>query len=177
MSDDFLTDPGQDADGSALRKFGTAQQKRADALEAQLKELQSQLAARSRKDVLDELKVPEGIRKFYTGEATSDAVKAWIEENKTVFNFGAQDAPADDAAPSSQDGNGSQIPAEIVAQQQRLQAAADAARDNAGSVGFDGFKAAAAQLMSSGSRPSEADLDKFLGQYLGAGSLDVPRQI
>lgn len=176
MSDDFLTDPGQDADGSALRKYANAQAARAKQFEEELSKLKGELAARSRTDVLNELKVPEGIRKFYTGDATPDAVKAWIEENKTVFNFGDGAATTTDA-PSTQDGNGTQIPAEIVAQQQRLQAAADASRDNAGGVGFEGFKAAAAQLMTSGSRPSEADLDKLYAQFVGPGSLAAPQQL
>lgn len=93
MSDDTFgsDDTGQqETDGSALRKFGTEQKRRADELDKQLAELRAELAKRNSSEIFAKLNVPEKVRKFYTGEPTQDAIEAWVKENADVFGLGSE---------------------------------------------------------------------------------------
>lgn len=92
MSDDnqFLGDPDEqppatDNSGSSLRKFAEEQKRRADALDKQLKEMQTTLAKREAESVFAELGINEKIRKFYSGDFTKDAISAWWKENAEIF--------------------------------------------------------------------------------------------
>lgn len=163
MSDEFLTDPGKDADGSALRKFAEAQKAKAETLEKQLNELLTEKTERSRKDVFEQLKVPEGIRKFYSGDVTADAVKAWIEENKTVFNFGDVSTTSEGANPDTSADN---IPDEVRQQVEQLQQTQNLGRDNGGAVGLDAKLAKLKTAVTGSTRVSEADLEALLGEIL-----------
>lgn len=83
--DDNDADPGKDQSGSALRRFGKEQQKRADELQKQLDELTKKLAAREAADVFAKLGIDEKIRKFYSGEPTEEGITEWWKENAEVF--------------------------------------------------------------------------------------------
>lgn len=84
LDDDNDEDPAEQS-GSALRKFGKDQKKRADELERQLNELRTALAKREAGDVFAELGINEKVRKFYNGEPTKDAITEWWKENADVF--------------------------------------------------------------------------------------------
>jgi hypothetical protein len=72
-------------DGGSLRKFAEDQKKRADALEKQLRDVQTSLARRDAESVFNELGINEKVRKFYTGDLTKDAISEWWKENAEVF--------------------------------------------------------------------------------------------
>lgn len=60
-----------------------------------LEALESAEVQRSVKSTWDELKVPEVIRKLYTGDTSTDAIKAWWEDSKGLFNIQtAEETPA-----------------------------------------------------------------------------------
>lgn len=159
MSDEFNEFGGEEAtkksDGGGLRKFAEEQKARAEALEKELAELRKWRTEQSVKAIFDELKVPEKVRKFYSGEAEADKVKAWVEENADVFNLG-------DVKPQEQQ-DLAQV-AQVASLGQDLQ-----------SVSLEGFKQKAAELKNSGARNGEAALNELLSQFLPKGSHAPPQ--
>ena len=169
MSDDFLTDPGTNADGSALRKFAEAQKNRADQIEQKFNELQAQLTATTVKSAFDQLGVPAPIRKFYNGEADPAKVKAWIDENKDVFNFQPQ-AGTDNSA-------GTSVSPEVRAQQQAAQDAAGFGQEPAQSQELDAFTQKAAAVRQTSARRNPQALNDLLAGMLPQGGYTPPQMI
>ncbi len=99
MDNEFLPDgeqsTGQESDGKALRRFGTEQKARADALANELAEIKAQLAKRDAEGIFAKLGVPEKVRKFYSGDPTEDAIAAWVKENADVFGIEVDAAPTE----------------------------------------------------------------------------------
>lgn len=88
---------------------GVLRQKLEQAL-AVLKQKDQEIAAlktaetqRTVESTWNELKVPDAIRKLYNGDTSADAIKAWWEDSKGLFNIQAADeAPAVQQPPSSE---------------------------------------------------------------------------
>jgi len=169
MSDDFLTDPGQNADGSQLRKFAEAQKARADQLEQQFKQLQAQVSQNSLKSAFDQLNVPEKVRRFYDGEADPAKVKAWVDENKDVFNL---QPPA-----STDNGAATSVAPEVQAQQQAVQAASGIGNEPDRSADLSAFQVKAEQMKKQSAQRNPNALNELLAGLMPEGSYVPPRVI
>lgn len=119
----------------------------------ELAELNAFKAGISVKATWDELKVPDAIRKLYNGDTSADAIKAWWNDSKGLFNV-------EQAA--EQPGQPEPTP-EQVEQQQAAQQFQEAQNlgTNAIHSGFDAIKQEAANLAASfrAGRMSSADYD------------------
>jgi len=119
----------------------------------ELADLNAFKASISVKATWDELKVPDRIRKLYNGDTSADAIKAWWEDSKGLFNVeSAEEQPAEQ-----------QLTPEQVEQQQAAQQFQDASSlgTNAIHSGFDAVKQKAdnaAEAFKAG-RMSRADFD------------------
>jgi hypothetical protein len=85
-TDEFVTDDSDSQDPGKLRqllKQAHAQLKQKD---QELESLRSQEAERSAQAAWDELKVPDRIRKLYTGDKDPAAMKTWWDEYRDIFN-------------------------------------------------------------------------------------------
>lgn len=80
----------------------------------------------------DELKVPDRIRKLYNGDTSADAIKAWWEDSKGLFNVEVAEAAAAERQPTPEE----------LEQQQAAQQFQDASSlgTNAIHSGFDTVK-------------------------------------
>lgn len=157
--DDFLDEENSGGDestkqsGSALRKFGREQKKRADELEQQLRDIQAQLAKREASDVFAELGVSERVRKYYTGEPTKEAITAWWKE--AAADFGVDPGTGD--------------PTQTPEQQQQhadlsgVQKAAQAGSEKPDALGREAYAEIRKELMSS-KKSSIDDLDAALAR-------------
>lgn len=122
----------------------------------ELAELNAFKAGISVKATWDELKVPAAIRKMYekgNGEKTPDAIKAWWEESKPLFNIEVAEAEQVEQQPTPEE----------VEQQQAAQQFQEAQNlgTNAIHSGFDAVKQAAdnaAEAYRNG-QMSRADFD------------------
>lgn len=113
MSDTYYDDDTNDNGPKALRdlveklqKELKDQKKAFEALETEKATLSAQVKKSSLASLLKAAGVPEkfAARADKDGaEATEDGVKAWIEENKDFYNFGAV-APVEDAKPAEPEG-------------------------------------------------------------------------
>lgn len=167
MSDEFLTDPGQGADGSQLRKFAEAQKARADQFEQQFKQLQAQVSQHSLKSAFDQLGVPAKVRQFYNGEADPAKVKAWVDENKDVFNFQLE-AGTDESA-------GTSVSPEVQAQQQAVQAASGVGNEPGRSTELSAFQAKAAEVRKQSAQRNPNALNELFAGILNEGSYTPPQ--
>lgn len=95
MDNEFLDDDGDvvdtatDQSGSALRKFGKEQKKRADELAKELAEIKAEFAKRKAGDIFAKLGISEKIRKFYSGDPDEDKIAEWWKENAELFGVDA----------------------------------------------------------------------------------------
>lgn len=169
MSDEFLTDPGTNADGSALRKFAEAQKSRADLIEQRFNELQKQVTASTVKSAFDQLGVPDAIRRFYDGEADPAKVKAWVDENKAVFNFQPQAGATNTA--------GTSVSPEAQAQQQAAQDAAGFGQEPGQSQELDAFKQKAAAVRNTSAQRNPQALNELLAGLIPQGGYTPPQVI
>lgn len=160
LPDDDGQEPAPVNDGGSLRKFAEDQKKRADALEKQLREVQTSLARRDAESVFTELGINEKVRKFYTGELTKDAISQWWKENAEVFGVdpGVGNDPTLD-------------PAQQQHQQdiQNVQQAAQLGQDRSGAVSRETMAEARKGLLSQGRDVS--DLNAALAKM---GVPDLP---
>jgi hypothetical protein len=95
--------------------------------------LESAEVQRSVKATWDELKVPDVIRKLYTGDTSTDAIKAWWNDSKGLFNIQAAEETPAPPEPTPEE----------LAQQEAAQRFQDASSlgTNAIQSGFDAIKA------------------------------------
>jgi hypothetical protein len=138
--------------GSALRKFAEEQKQLVKQLQAQLAEVNKQLASRTTADVFAKLGVSEKVRKFYTGEPTEEAISQWWKENAEVFGVDpgvGQDPTLDDAQQEHQRA--------IDAVQQATQIG----QDRSGAVSRETMQKARTDLLSQ-KRSTMDDLDAAL---------------
>lgn len=93
--DEFLAD--DDSQTRSREDGGTLRKKLEDALSilreqnAELTKLRTERAETVLSQTWDELDVPQAIRKLYQGEKTADAIKAWWEDSRSLFNLQSAD--------------------------------------------------------------------------------------
>lgn len=127
--DENAQEPGQ------LRQLLKQAHAQLKAVTKERDELNAFKASLSVKATWDELKVPDAIRKLYNGDTSTEAIKAWWEDSKGLFNIEqAAEQPAEQ-----------QLTPEQVEQQQQAQQFQDAQAlgSNAIHSGFDAVKRAA----------------------------------
>jgi hypothetical protein len=73
------------ADGKGLRKLYEDTLAKLTAAENRVAELEGQVTTRARGDLLKEAGVPEEAFEFYSGEATKEAVDAWVKAKGKLF--------------------------------------------------------------------------------------------
>jgi hypothetical protein len=118
--------------------------------------------------VWKELAVPEVIQGFYTGEKTTEAIKAWWEASKTVFNVppavNADGTPATPAAPPA-------VATDLAA----VQAASSLGAD-LNSVGLEAFQAKAKEVRTQSANRNPNALAELLSTVgIPAGGVTAPR--
>jgi hypothetical protein len=155
-ADEFLTDDegNEQEDSPLLKKLRAELKKQAKerrAAEAKLLAIETESTQKTLNSVWDELNVPEKVRKFYPGESTAEAVKAWVADNAEVFNLSA---PADDTATG-----------EVPDGQKQLEALKGLGRDQAPSAGHDAFKSKGEELLRT-TPNSGVHNDQKLKEYL-----------
>lgn len=154
-------DPTQPpSDGGSLRRFAEDQKKRADALEKQLKEVQTSLAKRDAESVFTELGINEKVRKFYHGDLTKDAISEWWKENAEVFGVDpgvGKDPTLDDAQQQHQQ--------DIL----NVQQAAQVGQDRSGAVTRETMSEARKGLLSQG-----RDINDLNAALAKMGVPDIP---
>lgn len=166
-ANEFLSGVGSDGDGdSDLVKLLRAKVREAAKRIKSLSEENAKFKEAETRKTLDatweELKVPEAVRKFYTGEPTAEAVKKWFDENKAVFNLGGSSETDEDAGqeqtPEQQ--------AQAQQLQQQLQGVTQAANlgFDAPNVGLEALAAQGQQLAGKSAAANMADLDAYLAK-------------
>ncbi|WP_434439715.1 hypothetical protein [Lentzea sp. E54] len=169
MSDDFLTDPGTNADGSQLRKFAEAQQRRAEELEQKLNKLIEDRNTETLTSAFDTHKIPAKLRDLYKGDPTAEAVGAWKEAYKDVFNF----QPQGDTSTGAE----TTVSPEVRAQQEAAQSAAGFGQEPGQSQELDAFKAKAAAVRNTSAQRNPNALNELLAGMLPQGGYTPPQVI
>lgn len=131
MSNEFDVD--ENTAPADLRKLVDKLNAKLAAQDSELATFKEQQTAAQRGALLTAAGVPEAFQKFYTGDAAEASVKAWAEENKTLFPA----ASTDGAAASVQtplDPN-AQAAARVAGATSDLGGEIESLRSEAGSVG------------------------------------------
>lgn len=132
------------------------------AKDKELAELKTVEAQRSVKATWDELKVPDVIRKLYNGDTSADAIKAWWEDSKGLFNI--EQAAEQPSRPEPTP--------EQVAQQKAAQQFQEASGlgTNAINSGFDAAQAKAQNAIEAyrNGQMSRADFEAAKAEVYGA---------
>lgn len=161
MSDDLNEFGGYDgesekpkSEGGGLRAKLEEALARAKAAEDKLAETDKALKARTAADLFRKFEVPDKVQKFYTGEATEEAVTQWVKENADVFGI---TLPGAEAVETPED----------KARNDQLRATQNASR-----VGFDGGAISVETALSEANAKlqagaSEADIDAAINQMFG----------
>lgn len=180
-ANEFLSGVGTDGDGdSDLVRFLRGKVKEAAKNLKTLHDENTAFKSAATKQTLEsawtELKVPEAVRKFYTGEPTADAVKTWFEENKAVFNLGGEQKSETDQSQQltpEQQAQASQLQAQL----QSVQTATTIGTDIGNQLGFDALKAEGAALGQKSALTNMAELDAHLAKLgFGEGGV-IPTQM
>lgn len=159
MSDtnEFAGDEGTEStqdSGKALRKFAEEQKKRAEALEKQLAELTSKLAARDAEAVFEKLGVSSEYRELYSGEKSEVAITEWVGKWGKLFGIEQQE---EDKSPEQQQQESGESRLFAAARQGTTPSARSAAS----------LDAAAKEFKSSARTKTQADLEDFLSTRFG----------
>lgn len=134
------------SEGGGLRAKLEEALTRAKAAEDRATEAEKGLKARTTADLFRKFEVPDKVQKFYTGDATEEAIAQWVKDNADVFGI---TLPAAEANETPED----------KARNDQLRATQAASR-----IGFDGGNQSIQTALSDAESKlkagaSEADLD------------------
>lgn len=171
MSDDFdpnefLSEAGPN-DGGKLRQLLEQTLKQNKELSAKVEAFQTQAAERALTDTWSKLEVPAAIQKLYNGDKNPQAVEAWWNESKSLFNLQGAETESQ------------QLPTPEQTEQQNQLAAVTQASSIGHDVTFSGLDALQRQrqeLQGKSALKNPEALDAFIASLGGGpGHLTVPR--